>query len=151
MALHGKIETTLELKSSAEKFYKVWRSQSFHVPKHASKHIQGVDIHAGDWETVGSIRIWQYTIGGKAGVFKEEVSFDDENKIITLNGLEGDVMKIYKVYRPIWQLTPKGSGCLAKLTIEYEKLHPEVPVPEIYVDFMVHMTKDIDESLSTEE
>ena len=63
MALHGKIETTLELKSSAEKFYKVWRSQSFHVPKHASKHIQGVDIHAGDWETVGSIRIWQYTIG----------------------------------------------------------------------------------------
>nr|TKS04026.1 hypothetical protein D5086_0000147430 [Populus alba] len=120
MALHGKIETTLELKSSAEKFYKVWRSQSFHVPKHASKHIQGVEIHAGDWETVGSIRIWQYTIGGKAGVFKEE-------------------------------LTPKGSGCLAKLTIEYEKLHPEVPVPEIYVDFMVHMTKDIDEALSTEE
>jgi hypothetical protein len=41
----------------------VWRSQSFHVPKHASKHIQGVDIHAGDWETAGSIRIWQYTIG----------------------------------------------------------------------------------------
>ncbi|KAL3582247.1 hypothetical protein D5086_016579 [Populus alba] len=80
MALHGKIETTLELKSSAEKFYKVWRSQSFHVPKHASKHIQGVEIHAGDWETVGSIRIWQYTIGGKAGVFKEEVSFDDEKQ-----------------------------------------------------------------------
>jgi hypothetical protein len=64
--------------------------------------------------------------------------------------LEGDVMKIYKVYRPVWQLTPKGSGCLAKLTIEYEKLHPEVPVPEIYVDLMVHMTKDIDEALSTE-
>jgi hypothetical protein len=64
--------------------------------------------------------------------------------------LEGDVMKIYKVYKPTWQLTPKGSGCLAKLTIEYEKLHPEVPVPEIYVDLMVHMTKDIDEALSSE-
>ena len=63
MALHGKIVTTLELKSSAEKFYKVWRSESFHVPKHASKHIQGVDVHAGDWETAGSIRIWQYTVG----------------------------------------------------------------------------------------
>ncbi|KAJ6429878.1 hypothetical protein OIU84_021313 [Salix udensis] len=121
MALHGKIATTVELKSSAEKIYRVWRSESFHIPKHASKHIQGVDVHA----------------GGKPGVFKEEVSFDDENKIIALNGLEGDVMKIYKVYKPNWKLTPKGSGCLAELTIEYEKLHPDVPIPEIYIDFMV--------------
>ncbi|KAJ6726243.1 LATEX PROTEIN putative-RELATED [Salix purpurea] len=150
MAMHGKIVTTLELKSSAEKFYKVWRSESFHVPKHASKHIQGVDVHAGDWETAGSIRIWQYTLGGKPGVFKEEVSFDDENKIIALNGLEGDVMKIYKVYKATWKLTPKGSGCLAELTIEYEKLHPDVPIPEVYIDLMVNLTKDIDESLSTE-
>ena len=43
-------------------------------------------------------------------------------------------MKIYKVYKPIWKLTPKGSGCLAKLNIEYEKLHPDVPIPEIYID-----------------
>ncbi|KAJ6726245.1 LATEX PROTEIN putative-RELATED [Salix purpurea] len=108
MAMHGKIVTTLELKSSAEKFYKVWRSESFHVPKHASKHIQGVDVHA------------------------------------------GDIMKLYKVYKPIWKFTPKGSGCFAKLTLEYEKLHPDVPVPEIYVDLIVHMTKDIDEALSME-
>ena len=59
-------------------------------------------------------------------------------------------MKIYKVYKPIWKLTPKVSGCLAKLSIEYEKLNPDVPIPETYIDLMVNLTKDIDESLSME-
>ncbi|KAJ9153085.1 hypothetical protein P3X46_026569 [Hevea brasiliensis] len=145
--LKGKLETELELKSTPDQFFNFWKVQVHQAPDHTPANVQGVKVHEGDWETSGSIKIWDYTIDGKPGVFKERIEIDEENKIVKLIGLDGDVFKIYKVYNGIWHATPKGEGSLAKLTLEYEKLNETAPAPHIYMDFMISMTKDIDAGL----
>ncbi|KDP20178.1 hypothetical protein JCGZ_04713 [Jatropha curcas] len=141
--LKGQLEAEVQLKCSPEQFFSVWKNDAQQVPNHTPSNVQGVKLHEGDWETSGCIKIWDYTIEGKPGVFKEKVELDEANKIVKLIGLEGDVFEIYKVYNCIWHL----KGNLAKVTIEYEKLNDNVPAPHIYLDFLVSMTKDIDASL----
>ena len=62
--LKGKVETEIELKCSADQYYDIWKTPH-HVPHAAGDHIQGVDMHEGDWDSHGhgSIKIWQYTAG----------------------------------------------------------------------------------------
>ncbi|KAF2297107.1 hypothetical protein GH714_017469 [Hevea brasiliensis] len=117
MALKGKLESVLELKSSPEKFLNPWKEQAHQVPNHSPTNIQGVHVHEGDWVTAGSIKVWNYTIDGRAEVFKEKIVFDDEKKILSIVGLEGDLFKIYKVYTVSWELKPKSQGSLAKVTL----------------------------------
>ncbi|KAJ9166949.1 hypothetical protein P3X46_021638 [Hevea brasiliensis] len=148
MAFKGKLETVLDLKSSPEKFLTLWKKQAYEVPNLTPTNIQGVHVLEGDWVPPGSIKVWNYTIDGKAEVFQEKIELDEEKNIVTLIGLEGDVFKIYKVYTAIWELTPKDQGSLAKLTLEYEKLNENVPVPHNYMDFVISITKDIDEGIS---
>ncbi|KAJ9166950.1 hypothetical protein P3X46_021639 [Hevea brasiliensis] len=148
MALKGKLETLLELKSSPNKFLSLWKEQAHQVPNHAPTNIQGVHVHDDDWVTPDSIKVWRYTIDGRAEVFKEKIEFDEEKKIVTIIGLEGDVFKICKVLIVTWKLTPKGQGSLAKVTLEYEKLNENVHVPYKYLDFVISMTRDIDEGIS---
>ncbi|KAJ9166956.1 hypothetical protein P3X46_021645 [Hevea brasiliensis] len=133
--------------SSPEKFLNLLKEQAHQVPNHSPTNIQGVHVHEGDWVTPGSIKVWNYTIDGRAEVFKEKIELD-EKKVLTITDLEGDVFKIYKVYTAIWELTPRGQGSFAKLTLEYEKLNDNVPVPHKYIDLVISMTKDIDEGIS---
>ncbi|XP_024028029.1 MLP-like protein 43 [Morus notabilis] len=83
---------------------------------------------------------------GTSGVFKEKVEFDDANKAVILNGFEGDVFNEYKLFKPVYHVVPnpKGRGSIAKLSIEYEKLHEGVPPPDKYVKLMVNISKDLD-------
>ena len=81
---------------------------------------------------------------GTSGTFKEKVELDDVNKSVTLVGLEGDVFQEYKSFKAIHHAVPKGNGCLAKLSIEYEKLNPNVPPPNKYLNMVAQIAKDID-------
>ena len=63
MALNGKLETEIEIKAPADKFYNIFRSQMHLLPNVSSDKIQGVKVHDGDWETVGSVKHWNYTLG----------------------------------------------------------------------------------------
>ncbi|CAK7326748.1 unnamed protein product [Dovyalis caffra] len=147
MALQGKLETVVELKTPAAKLYNLWKNQAHQVSKHTPNNVQAVNVHHGDWETDGSIKVWNYTIEGKAEMCKEKVEYDDANKKITHYGLEGDVMNFYKVFNISYQFISKGSGSSAKLSVEYEKLNGSIPVPEKYLDLMVYIIKDIDAGL----
>ena len=33
------------------------------IPNVSSDKIQGVQVHEGDWETTGSVKHWNYTLG----------------------------------------------------------------------------------------
>ena len=57
-------------------------------------------------------------------------------------------MQEYKSYKCTFQVVPKGTGSLAKLTIEYEKLSDDVPAPDKYITLMVNVTKGIDELIA---
>ncbi|XP_038715567.1 MLP-like protein 34 [Tripterygium wilfordii] len=106
-----KMETSFEIEASADEFYSVFKSQAFHVPKHASSHMEAVDLHEGDWESRGSVKLWKYVVGGKTETFKEKVELDDEKRMVTLVGLEGDVFKYYTNYKAVFQETPNVGIC----------------------------------------
>ncbi|CAL1386241.1 unnamed protein product [Linum trigynum] len=155
MAMKGKLQSEMEVKASADKVYHVLRKTSHHIPNHTSKNIHGVEVHEGDWETSGSIKNWKYTIDGKPEVLKEKMLFDDEKKLVTLIGLEGDAMKLYKVYTAKFEIKPKdvagggsGNGSIVSITVEYEKLNPSCPPPYKYLDFLESAFQDITEAVA---
>ncbi|CAN1174467.1 MLP-like protein 328 [Linum perenne] len=149
-AMSGKVEVEAELKSPPAKLYNVLRKTAHEIPDHTPSKIQAIKVHDGDWESHGhgTIKTWHYTFEGKEQTLKERVEFDDANKIMTVNGLEGDVMKLYKVYKGIFEFISKGNGDgVVKAAIEYEKLDPSIPPPTKYLDFVVSFLKDVDAGL----
>jgi len=63
MAMSGKYVAEVPLKGSAEKHYRRWRSQNNLFPDAIGHHVQGVTVHDGDWDSHGSIKSWNYTLG----------------------------------------------------------------------------------------
>ncbi|KAJ7942971.1 MLP-like protein [Quillaja saponaria] len=119
MGLTGKVEREVEIKVPAQRFYNIFKKEAHHVSTASPNSIQAVHVHEGDWETHGSIKVWKYTVG--------------------------DVMQVYKVFKPVYQAIPKDGGIsVVKLSIEYEKLREEVPPPDKYVGLMFNITKDIE-------
>ncbi|KAM3705403.1 hypothetical protein ACJW31_03G077500 [Castanea mollissima] len=143
MALTSKLESELEFKSSADKVYSIVSSQNYHVAN-ASDTVHEVDIHEGDWQTTGSVKLWKYTVEGNVETLKEKVEIDEANKKVTLTALEGHCLDLYRTYKVIFQVVPKSEGGSVKVTIEYEKLNENVPPPTKYIDFIVNLFKDID-------
>ncbi|KAJ7942982.1 MLP-like protein 28 [Quillaja saponaria] len=141
MALQGKVETEVEIKVPADKFYNIWSKQAHHVSTASPNNIQAVHVHEGDWETEGSIKVWKYNLG----FIKEKVFLNDEDKTVTLIGLEGDVMQEFKTWKVVIHANPKGEGSsLVKVSIEYEKIKEEIPTPNNYLNFSVNLMKDIE-------
>ncbi|XP_028767196.1 MLP-like protein 34 [Neltuma alba] len=149
MALAGKLEAEVEVHSPAAKFFSLFVTQLHHV-QNISDLVHETKVHQGDWHGVGSdsVKHWSYTIGDKVVNCKEHFEeIDHENKSLTFNLFDGDVGEKYKSLKAKLQVAEKGSGALAKWTYEYEKLSPEVPPPQGYLDFATKVTKDIDAHL----
>ena len=84
---------------------------------------------------------------GKDEVLKEKVEIDKENKRMTHTALEGHCLDDYKTYKVIVEVIPKSEGSSVKITIDYEKHHQDIPPPNKYLNFLVHLIKDIDAHL----
>lgn len=56
------LETREQLKSPAGKFYNLLKTQNQQIPN-ACHQVHDVEVHEGDWETPGSVKLWKYTIG----------------------------------------------------------------------------------------
>ncbi|WJX10273.1 hypothetical protein P8452_01015 [Trifolium repens] len=154
MALSGKLESEVEIQAHASKFYNVFRKQLEHLPN-ISTHIHGARVHEGDWETVGSVKHWEFTIDGKKISIKAKIwSIDDDNKVITYSLFDGEVSENYKSLKAIIQVIDKEhGGGIAKWTYEYEKLKEDIIAglsPESFLAFSVKVTKEIDAHLVKE-
>ncbi|KAK3211999.1 hypothetical protein Dsin_016705 [Dipteronia sinensis] len=149
MSLKGKVESEIEIRAPAEKFYNFFKGQSHQAPTATPTNIQGIEVHEGDWESHGSIKLWKYSVEGREETFKERVELDEANKTVSLIGLEGDIFNYFKTWKPVFKATPKddGSGSVANLTIEYEKLHDGVADPKAYIEFMTSIAKDVDDHI----
>ncbi|KAL9265356.1 Kirola-like protein [Drosera capensis] len=104
------------------------RKQSLIIfPTYPPPHIQGVDVHDGEFGSPGSVIFWNYTIDGKAYVAKEILeAIDVENKPVTYSVIEGDVAEEYKTFKLSIHIVPKGEVDVVKWTFEYEKMHEVV-------------------------
>ncbi|KAJ7967037.1 MLP-like protein 28, partial [Quillaja saponaria] len=140
-----KVETVVEIKVPADKFYNIWSKQAHHVPTASPNNIEAVHVHDGDWETEGSIKVWKYNIDGSPKVVKEKVVLNDEDKSVTMIGLEGDMFQEFKAMKTVLHANPKGEGnSLVKVSIEYEKIKEEIPTPNNYLNLVVNIIKDIE-------
>ncbi|XP_027362122.1 MLP-like protein 43 [Abrus precatorius] len=150
MALSGKVETQIEIQAPAAKFYHIFRKQIHHIPNISTEHVHGAKVHQGDWENVGSVKHWDYTIEGKKTSAKEKIeAIDDHNKTITYSLFDGEVSESYKSFKVTLQTIDKEIGGLVKWTIAYEKLRENITAssPDSYLDFAIKVTKDIDAHL----
>ncbi|KAJ7942966.1 MLP protein [Quillaja saponaria] len=149
MSLVGKLEADVEIKTPAEKFYNLLKSQNHHIPNASSDKVHSIEVHEGDWETSGSVKLWKYTAEGNLEVFKERVEADKENKTVSFTAVEGHVLDLYKKYKVNFKVTPKtsGEGGLVKITVEYEKKNDSIPDPNKYLQFAIHVVQDIDAHL----
>ncbi|KAL1220840.1 MLP-like protein 31 [Cardamine amara subsp. amara] len=153
-SLLGELEVEVDIKSPAVKFYQVYAGRPHHVAKATSSKVQACDLLEGEWGTVGSIVNWNYVYGGKAKVAKERIELvEPEKNLIKFKIIEGDVLAVYKSFSITIQATPKedGVGSVVKWHLEYERDDENVPHPKNFLPFLAEMTKEIDESLSSEE
>ncbi|XP_027098236.1 MLP-like protein 43 [Coffea arabica] len=145
--LVGKLEAEFELKSDADEFFHSFGAKAHQLPDLANEKVNRIEVHEGDWKTEGSIKLWTYVIDGKVEVFKDRLKIDEENKTITSEAIDGDCMKHYKNYIITLQVISRGDSSFAKYTIDYEKLNENEPSPTNYLDWLLHMGKDVDASL----
>ncbi|KAI9082145.1 hypothetical protein K1719_035885 [Acacia pycnantha] len=149
MALAGKLEGEVEVHAPASKFFSLFVTELHHL-QNISDHVHEGKLLQGDWHTLGSdhVKNWTFTLGGKVVSCKEHFEeIDHANKTCTFNLFDGDVAENYKSLKEKFQVVDKGSGALVKWTYEYEKLRPDVPPPQAYLDFVTKVTKDVDAHL----
>ncbi|CAI8605511.1 unnamed protein product [Vicia faba] len=152
MSLSGKVESETEIEATAAKFFHIFRKQLGHVPN-ISPEVHGNSVHEGNWENIGSVKHWEYTIEGRKHTTKEKIeSIDDDNKIIKYSVYDGDVTDSYKTFKVTLQVIDRENGGLVKWTIDYEKLKEDITAasPDSYLVLFAKITNDIDAHLVKE-
>ncbi|OMO99690.1 hypothetical protein COLO4_13144 [Corchorus olitorius] len=150
MAQIRKMDCQVEIKSSAEQFFDAFKNNIHLMPKLANQVIQDVQLVQGDWQSVGCVRFWTFTVGeGKTETATEQwEAVDDESRMITFKLVGGRLMNDYKSFKSFLKVAPKGEGSLATWTIEYEKQNDNNPEPVAYSDFYATWIKNVDANLS---
>ncbi|XP_058728488.1 MLP-like protein 34 [Vicia villosa] len=152
MSLSGKVVSETEIEATAAKFYNIFRKQLGDVPS-ISPEVHENSVHEGDWENIGSVKHWEYTIEGRKHTTKEKIeSLDDENKVIIYSVYDGDVADSYKSFKVTLPVIDKEHGGVVKWSIEYEKLKEDITAasPDSYLVLFAKITKDIDAHLVKE-
>ncbi|KAJ9153086.1 hypothetical protein P3X46_026570 [Hevea brasiliensis] len=149
MAQIEKLGVQTQIKSSGDKFYENLRSKAYLIPKICPEIVKDIQVLQGDWETMGSVRLWTY-VAGNCEKLKETVeAVDDKTRSITFKMLEGEIVNYYKTYKPTLQVTTMGQVTLAKWTVEYEKNDEHIPPPHRYLELLHNLNKAIDAYLPT--
>ncbi|XP_058184348.1 kirola-like isoform X1 [Rhododendron vialii] len=145
MGLSGKMVRDVEIKSDGDVFHEIFRYRPHHISTMSPGNIQNVDLHEGDWGTVGSVIFWNYTHDGKEKTAKEVIeAIDEEKKLVRFKVVEGDLLQLYKTFTLTVHVDTKGENNLVTWTLEYEKLNGDVEDPTTLMDVCIVVTKDIE-------
>ncbi|KAA3483054.1 MLP-like protein 31 [Gossypium australe] len=145
MAQIRRMDCKVEVKSSADRFFDAFNTKAHLMPKMSTRLISDVKLLQGDWNSLGSVRMWYYASQGKSAACKEvRENVDEKNRTIVYSLLEGEISNYYKTWKSTLNVTPNGEGSLAKWTIEYEKQNDHVPEPLNYCDFYAIWSEDVD-------
>ncbi|KAL8161221.1 hypothetical protein V2J09_012710 [Rumex salicifolius] len=142
MGLKGKLTAESEVSTHGHHFHEFFAKKPHHISQISPTHIQGCELHEGEFGKAGSVIYWNYTIDGKACVAKEVIEkVDEENKMITFRVIEGDLLKDYSTFVIHLHSTDKE----VKWVLEYEKIHEDVPHPIKELDFLFNISKHVDD------
>ncbi|KAJ4826530.1 hypothetical protein Tsubulata_032343 [Turnera subulata] len=85
---------------------------------------------------------------GVSKIDKERIeAIDYVNLFIKYRVIDGDVLKGFKDFFITVKATPKpnGEGTLVHWHLEYEKLHEGTPDPQSFLQYLIDLSKDIDD------
>ncbi|XP_028752497.1 MLP-like protein 28 [Neltuma alba] len=145
----GKTEIDVHLNASAQKFHEMFTSNPHHIANISPAKIKSVTKLQGDFAKAGSIVVWNYVLDGKDRVAKDVIeAVDSAENLIIFRVIEGDLLKHYKSFKFIIQVSPKAKGSVAHVTLEYEKLHGRIPDPHTVMQLATELSREIDASLT---
>jgi len=114
-------------------------------------YIDGFYVHVYNFMPIfGKNKILKTYVEGKKTSAKEKIEVvDDANKTIIFSIFDGEIGESYKSLRATLQTIDKENGGIVKWTYEYEKLSENItaPSPQSFLDFVILVTKDIDDHL----
>uniref|UniRef100_M1CVY8 MLP 34 n=1 Tax=Solanum tuberosum TaxID=4113 RepID=M1CVY8_SOLTU len=143
--LKGMLVSEIEIKSEVDILHEIFRYRPHHISSMCPDKIQNVDIHEGEWGTVGSVISWNFTHDGKEKVVKEIVEeIDEETKLIKKKIIEGDLLEDYKSFCITAHVDTKDENNLVTWILEYEKKNANVSDPHTFMELCLNMTKDIE-------
>ncbi|XP_056164148.1 MLP-like protein 423 isoform X2 [Syzygium oleosum] len=133
MARTRKLEKQALIKSSPEKLFDVYKNKINLMPKISPDKLRSIQVIEGDGDSV---------------VAKDKIyAVDEENKSITFEIIGGEVTKYFVSYKATIQLVSEGQNSFVKWSVEYEKMNEQVPDPHTQLDFLITMTKEVDNYL----
>uniref|UniRef100_A0A803NDP6 Bet v I/Major latex protein domain-containing protein n=1 Tax=Chenopodium quinoa TaxID=63459 RepID=A0A803NDP6_CHEQI len=146
MAQLQRVEGQPVLKCHADKFFDIWSSKAHLIPKISPHKVANVELVEGS----GIRRSWNNTVinfeginciskydNGKPTLISgktraEELDF--ENRTYIFDVIDGHAReKYYKTFKGKMEVTPKGEGCIMKLSLEVEKLNEDAPEPNEHI------------------
>ncbi|XP_020083130.1 MLP-like protein 423 [Ananas comosus] len=145
----SKVDVQVEVKSPADKFWGAIRDSTDLFPKVFPSQYKSIEIAEGDGKSPGTIRIVKYAEGVPLVTFsKEKVEVaDDANKLVSYSVIDGEMVNLYKTFKPTLQVIPNGDGSLVNWSLEFEKVNAEVPEPDLILETAAETFKDLDEYL----
>ncbi|CAH8351747.1 unnamed protein product [Eruca vesicaria subsp. sativa] len=149
----GEIETTIEIKAPAQKYYHMLTGKPKDLPKATPDNLQRCDVLEGAPGQVGRILNWNYVTDGQSKVMTERIeALEPENNLMVARVIGGDLMKDFKNFFLTIQATPKqrGPGSLVKCHLKYERIDKKVADPEDILGLFVNASRDMDKMLSSE-
>ncbi|XP_038877477.1 kirola-like [Benincasa hispida] len=149
MSQSDSIWVKVQLKSPIEKFYGFFRNHVGDLVHMFPEHYKGIQLLEGENFSAGSVVVFHYHLGGQSLTVKCLLRVvDDVKKCIVYEIVEGDVLKIYKVFNVKLEVINGGlnkvGGSFAKWTVEFEKENENVPSPESYLGLFAKISKGID-------
>lgn len=68
----------------------------------------------------------------------------NENMTMSYSVIDGDILKLYKVFKAPMAVRSKGDGTLVTYSGEYEKLNEQVPNPDSITGFILNALHGLD-------
>uniref|UniRef100_A0A7N0UJL8 Bet v I/Major latex protein domain-containing protein n=1 Tax=Kalanchoe fedtschenkoi TaxID=63787 RepID=A0A7N0UJL8_KALFE len=145
MAVKGKIEDRVEIKTSGQEFHDVFNGKPHHLANISPEKIHGCTLHSGDLGSTGSTIEWHYTHEGVKKSTKQIIEVDDGKYKVVYKITEGHFSEEYSNFHIIYDAIPKpDGGTIVHWIFEFEKPGEETPDPTSLLEYLCDLTKDID-------
>ncbi|XP_051114404.1 kirola-like [Andrographis paniculata] len=145
MAQIDMISVKTEIKSAPSKIYNFNKYNMSQYVNLNPQIVKKVEVIEGEEGKIGNVKLIEYVIGKPMSLKMKVVELDDEEKSITFDVLEGDLLQMYSSFKV---RVSASEGC-ATWSIEFEKLNEAVPNPDIYTKVADGLTKLLDAYLLT--
>ncbi|KAF3638034.1 putative MLP-like protein 34-like [Capsicum annuum] len=143
MGLKSVLYAQIEVKANKDVFHDVYTHKPHHISTMCPSHIHSCELIGGVFETVGSKLFWIKKEKKHSKKIIEAI--DNRKNMITFKEFEGDLVDKYDNWKVTLHIEQKDEIDLVCWTIEYERPNENAPELTNLLDFIVDMTKAIDD------